>query len=412
MPEIFQNFTGIFGVIILLLIAFLLSSNRRGINLRIVLSALGLQTALAFIFLKFDGGIAAIISLSNAVDSLLDYGRSGVEFLFGDLADSEKMGQIFAVQVLPVVIFFSALMAILYHYRIMPVLVAVIGGGLQAIIGTRPVESLNAAANIFVGQTEAPLAIKPFLDKVTGPQLFALMVSGLASIAGTVLAAYAGIGIELEYLLVASLLAAPGGLLMAKIMVPDETQDEDDALAIRSILEEKSPHTNGFMAAAAGASDGMKLAFNIGAMLIAFFSLITLANGMIGWIGGFTPVDDLSLQKMLGWLFSPLMFVVGIPWSEAQAAGALFGEKIILTEFVAYFNLIAASEGLSPRTVTIMTFALCGFANLLSIGILLGGLGALVPDRMGEIATYGMRALIAASLSNLMSATLAGLMVG
>ena len=406
-----SRWMGLAGIIALLLIAVAFSTNRRAINPRIVLSALGLQAALAFALLSFPVGIDAISGLSNGVRSLLNYGNSGVNFLFGQLADNTRMGQIFAVQVLPVVIFFSALMAVLYHFRIMPVVVAVIGGALQFIIGTRPVESLNAAANIFVGQTEAPLAIKPYLDKITGPQLFAIMVSGLASIAGTVLAAYAGIGIQLEYLLTASFLAAPGGLLMAKIIVPDDSEGENESLPIRAILEEKSPHTNGFMAAAVGATDGMKLAFNIGAMLIAFVSLIALFNGGLSWIGSLVSLDELSLQQILGWIFSPVMFIIGVPWSEAQIAGTLFGEKIVLTEFVAYFNLSSMEDTLSPRTVAIMTFALCGFANLLSIGILLGGLGALVEDRMPEVARYGVRAMLAASLSNLMSATLAGMLV-
>ncbi len=406
-----EQFIGVAGAFTLLLIAFIFSSNRKAINFRVVLSAFALQIVMAALVLYSPFGREAIGGLSTGVRALLDYGTSGVDFLFGQLADDESMGTIFAVQVLPVVIFFSSLMAILYHFRVMPFVVAIIGGGLQFVIGTRPVESLNAAANIFVGQTEAPLAIKPYLDKITGPQLFTIMVSGLASVAGTVLAAYAGIGIKLEYLLAASIMAAPGGLLMAKIIVPDGDDAEEKSLPLRTIMEEKSPHTNVFMAAAVGATDGMKLAFNIGAMLIAFVSLIALLNGVVGGLGGLAGLEDLSLQKILGWVFSPLMFVIGVPWEEAQTAGALFGEKIVLNEFVAYFNLIGMTETLSPKTVAIMTFALCGFANLLSIGILLGGLGALIPERMGEIANYGLRALLAASLSNLMSATLAGLML-
>ncbi|MEO0613579.1 MAG: nucleoside transporter C-terminal domain-containing protein, partial [Pseudomonadota bacterium] len=249
------------------------------------------------------------------------------------------------------------------------------------------------------------------LDKVTGPQLFTIMVSGLASVAGTVLAAYAGIGIKLEYLLAASIMAAPGGLLMAKIIMPDGPDADENALPVRAILKEKSPHTNVFMAAAMGATDGLKLALNIGAMLIAFVSLIALANGIIGGLAGLAGIEDLTLQKMLGWLFSPVMFLLGVPWVDAQVAGGLFGEKLVLNEFVAYFHLIEIRDTLEPRSVAIITFALCGFANLLSIGILLGGIGALVPDRMSEIARYGMHALLAASLSNLMSATLAGLLL-
>ncbi|MEO0319540.1 MAG: nucleoside transporter C-terminal domain-containing protein [Pseudomonadota bacterium] len=405
------DFIGIIGAFFLLFVAFLFSTNKRAINLRVVLSAFGLQIVIAAFVLFTPIGVRVVEGLSNGVSVLLGYSTDGIELLFGPLADQQSIGTIFAVQLLPIVIFFASLMSILYHFRIMPVVVAAIGSFLRLVIGTRPVESLNAAANIFVGQTEAPLAIKPYLDKVTGPQLFTIMVSGLASVAGTVLAAYAGIGIKLEYLLAASIMAAPGGLLMAKIIMPDGPDADENALPVRAILKEKSPHTNVFMAAAMGATDGLKLALNIGAMLIAFVSLIALANGIIGGLAGLAGIEDLTLQKMLGWLFSPVMFLLGVPWVDAQVAGGLFGDKLVLNEFVAYFHLIEIRDTLEPRSVAIITFALCGFANLLSIGILLGGIGALVPDRMSEIARYGMHALLAASLSNLMSATLAGLLL-
>ncbi|MEL6789667.1 MAG: nucleoside transporter C-terminal domain-containing protein [Pseudomonadota bacterium] len=405
------DYIGIIGAFFLLFVAFLFSTNKRAINLRVVLSAFGLQIVIAAFVLFTPIGVRVVEGLSNGVSVLLGYSTDGIELLFGPLADQQSIGTIFAVQLLPIVIFFASLMSILYHFRIMPIVVAAIGSFLRLVIGTRPVESLNAAANIFVGQTEAPLAIKPYLDKVTGPQLFTIMVSGLASVAGTVLAAYAGIGIKLEYLLAASIMAAPGGLLMAKIIMPDGPDADGNALPVRAILKEKSPHTNVFMAAAMGATDGLKLALNIGAMLIAFVSLIALANGIIGGLAGLAGIEDLTLQKMLGWLFSPVMFLLGVPWVDAQVAGGLFGEKLVLNEFVAYFHLIEIRDTLEPRSVAIITFALCGFANLLSIGILLGGIGALVPDRMSEIARYGMHALLAASLSNLMSATLAGLLL-
>jgi len=414
----FDDYIGVAGIVLLLVIAFVFSTNRRAIRLRVVATAFALQAVLAVFVLYTPIGVAAISGLSGGVRALLGFSEAGIEMLFGPLANPDDIGTIFAIQLLPIVIFFSSLMSILYHYRVMPLIVAGIGSFLRLIIGTRPVESLNAAANIFVGQTEAPLAIKPYLDKVTGPQLFAIMVSGLASVAGTVLAAYAGIGIELEYLLAASIMAAPGGLLMAKIIMPDTPEDEEHTLPIREILDEKSPHTNVFMAAAVGATDGLKLALNIGAMLIAFVSLIALANGIVGGLAGLAGdfagtdrFDGLTIQEMLGWVFAPLMYVIGVPWAEAGTAGALFGEKLIVNEFVAYYNLIGIRDTLEPRTVAIITFALCGFANLLSIGILLGGLGALVEDRMPEIARYGLHALVAASLSNLMSAALAGLLL-
>ncbi len=404
------RFIGLIGVVVIILIAVIFSRNRRAINFRIVLSAFGLQVAVAFFVLYTSIGKTIISAMSLGVTNILGYANDGIDMVFGELA-GDSFGTVFAIHVLPIIIFFSALMAVLYHLRVMQVIVAGVGGFLQIIIGTRPVESLNAAANVFVGQTEAPLAIKPFLGRVTGPQLFAIMVSGLASVAGTVLAAYAQIGIELQYLLAASLMAAPGGLLMAKLIIPDDDEEEKNELTVMAITKERSPHTNIVMAAAVGAQDGLKLALTIGAMLIAFVGLIALVNGMLGGIGGLVGIEDLSAQKILGWIFAPLMYLLSIPWAEAQAAGAIFGEKLILNEFIAYFSLIDQADTLSPKTVAIVTFALCGFANVSSIAILLGGLGSLIPDRMEEIARYGVYAVLAGSLSNLMSAALAGLIL-
>ncbi len=404
------RFVGLIGVVVIILIAVIFSRNRRAINFRIVLSAFSLQLAVAFFVLYTSIGKNVIGAMSQGVSNILGYANAGIGMVFGGLA-GDSFGTVFAIHVLPIIIFFSALMAVLYHLRVMQVIVAGVGGFLQIIIGTRPVESLNAAANVFVGQTEAPLAIKPFLGRVTGPQLFAIMVSGLASVAGTVLAAYAQIGIELKYLLAASLMAAPGGLLMAKLIIPDDDEEDENKLTVAAITKERSPHANVVMAAAVGAQDGLKLALTIGAMLIAFVGLIALVNGLLGGIGGLIGVENLSAQMILGWVFAPLMYLLSIPWAEAQTAGAIFGEKLILNEFVAYFSLIAQADTLSPKTVAIVTFALCGFANVSSIAILLGGLGSLIPDRMEEIAKYGVYAVLAGSLSNLMSAALAGLIL-
>jgi len=405
-----SHFVGLLGVVAIITIALIFSRNRRAINFRVVLSAFGLQVAVAFFVLYTSVGKNVIGAMSQGVTNILGYANAGIDMVFGQLA-GDRFGTVFAIHVLPIIIFFSALMSVLYHLRVMQVIVAGVGGFLQIIIGTRPVESLNAAANVFVGQTEAPLAIKPFLGRVTGPQLFAIMVSGLASVAGTVLAAYAQIGIQLEYLLAASLMAAPGGLLMAKLIIPDDDEEDKNELTVMAITKERSPHTNVVMAAAVGAQDGLKLALTIGAMLIAFVGLIALVNGLLGGVGGLVGVEDLSAQMILGWIFAPLMYLLSIPWAEAQAAGAIFGEKLILNEFVAYFSLIAQADTLSPKTVAIVTFALCGFANVSSIAILLGGLGSLIPDRMEEIAKYGVYAVLAGSLSNLMSAALAGLIL-
>jgi CNT family concentrative nucleoside transporter len=346
--------------------------------------------------------------MSTGVNQLLLFSSAGIGMVFGALA-SENVGFSFAINILPVIIFFSALMSVLYHIGIMQIIVAGLGRALNFIIGTGRVESLNAAANIFVGQTEAPLALKPYLPHITKPQLFAIMVSGLASVAGAVLAAYASMGISVEFLLAASFMSAPGGLLMAKIIMPDEkgaAQKQD----LLNLEKERVKHTNVILAAAVGAQDGMKLALNIGAMLIAFVSLIALLNGLLGVVGDLANIEGLSVQRILGYIFAPLMYVLSVPWSEAQAAGAIVGEKLIVNEFVAFLTLTAEMETFSPRTQAILTFALCGFANLSSIAILLGGLGSLIPDRLGEIAKFGLRAVAAGSLSNLMSATIAGLL--
>jgi CNT family concentrative nucleoside transporter len=299
-------------------------------------------------------------------------------------------------------------MSVLYHLRVMEWIVKLVGGFLHKVIGTGAVESMNAAANVFVGQTEAPLAVRPYLMGLTEAQMFAVMTSGLASIAGTVLAGYAMMGAELKYLLAAAFMAAPGGLLMAKIIMPDDQvvrASEHEKLAM-----ERSEHKNVILAAASGTTDGLRLAANIGAMLVAFVALIALFNGIVGWVSGWFGYE-LTLQKILGTIFRPLMFLLSVPWEEAQAAGALFGEKLILNEFVAFSHLNDYLAGMSQRTFAVVTFSLCGFANLSSIAILLGGLGVLVPEKRDLIGQLGIKAVLAGSLSNLMSAALAGLLL-
>lgn len=403
------NWIGLVGIVALLLMAWLISINRSAINLRVVVAAFLLQVAVAVFVLKLDVGRAAIGGLSMGVQKVIDYSSEGIAMVFGGLADV-PVGFSFAVRVLPVIIFFSALMSVLYHLKIMQLVVKIVGGGLRKIIGTGRVESLNAAANIFIGQTEAPLVIRPYLKGITEPQLFAIMVSGVASIAGTVLAGYVLMGAEMKYLLAASFMAAPGGLLMAKIIMPDDpadtAADKEPALEMAD-----SKHENVILAAAVGASDGLRLAVNIGAMLIAFVALIALFNGLVGLVAGFFGYEGLTMQKILGFIFSPLMYLLSVPWAEAQSAGALFGEKLILNEFVAFSHLGEYLDGMSERTIAIATFSLCGFANLSSIAILLGGIGSLVPEKKDLIARFGLRAVAAGSLSNLMSAALAGLLL-
>lgn len=410
-----ERYIGIVGAGVLLLIAFALSTRRRAINLRIVFSALIVQIAMAYFVLKTTIGKNLIGGLAEGVTQILNYSGAGIQMVFGGLADIQNYGVIFAVHVLPIVIFFSAFMAVLYYLRIMQFVVAGFGAVMGFLIGTKPVESLNAAANVFLGQTEAPLVVRPYLDRITGPQLFAIMVSGLASVAGSVLAAYAKLGVDTNFLLAASFMSAPGGLLMAKLIVPDDKGDASDNLKFSAILAERSPNKDVIMAAAVGASDGLKLALNIGAMLIAFVALIALLNGILGFVSVQTGWNilgqPLSLQAILGFVFAPLMYVVGVPWHEAQLAGGIFGQKLVLNEFVAYIDLAAKTSEMSPKTLAILTFSLCGFANLSSIAILLGGLGSLLPERMAEISRYGLRAVAAGSLSNLMSAAIAGVLI-
>jgi len=403
-----SNFIGIAGIAVILGIAFAFSSNRRAVNLRIVGAAFALQVVVATIVLYSNMGRAAIEVMSDGVMAVIGFSKAGIDMVFGPLADTDVIGFSFAINVLPIIIFFSALMSVLYHLRIMEWIVKLVGGFLHKVIGTGAVESMNAAANVFVGQTEAPLAVRPYLKGLTEPQMFAVMVSGLASIAGTVLAGYALMGAELKYLLAAAFMAAPGGLLMAKIVMPDDQVVKSGEH--EKLVMEKSQHKNVILAAASGTTDGLRLAANIGAMLIAFVALIALFNGLVGWVAGWFGYE-LTLQMILGRIFQPLMFLLSVPWEEAQAAGALFGEKLILNEFVAFSHLNDYLAGMSPRTIAIVTFSLCGFANLSSIAILLGGLGVLVPEKRDLIGQLGLKAVLAGSLSNLMSAALAGLLM-
>jgi CNT family concentrative nucleoside transporter len=403
------NLIGIAGIVVILAIGVAFSSNRKAINLRIVGAALALQAAIAAFVLYFDYGRRMIDTLSGGVLAIIGFSKDGIDMVFGPLADSNVVGFSFAINVLPIIIFFSALMSVMYHLRIMEWIVKLVGGALHKIIGTGAVESMNAAANIFVGQTEAPLVVRPYLKNLTDAQMFAVMVSGLASIAGTVLAGYVLMGAELKYLLAAAFMAAPGGLLMAKIVMPDD--EVVPAGGHEKLVMEPSHHKNVILAAASGTTDGLRLAANIGAMLIAFVALIALFNGLVGGLFSLVGIEGVTLQLILGKIFQPLMYLLSVPWAEAEAAGALFGEKLILNEFVAFSHLNDYLAGMSPRTIAISTFSLCGFANLSSIAILLGGLGVLVPEKRDLIGQLGLKAVLAASLSNLMSAALAGLML-
>lgn len=399
------TFMSVVGMFMLLAIAFAASTNRKAIKLRTVGIAFAMQVIIGGFVLFFDAGKNALASVSSAVSSVIGFANDGISFLFGPLASQDTLGFIFAIQVLPVIVFFSALVAVLYHLGIMAWVIKILGGGLQKLLKTSRTESLSATANIFVGQTEAPLIVKPFIATMTKSELFAVMVGGLATVAGSVMAGYVIIGIDLKYLIAASFMAAPGGFLMAKMIVP-ETETPKDNLADLDLDDEKP--VNVIDAAASGAASGMHLALNVGAMLLAFVALIALLNGLLGGIGSWFDYPTLTLQEILGYVFAPVAWLLGVPWNEAILAGSFIGQKLVVNEFVAYLDFINYRDTLSAHTQAIVTFALCGFANLSSIAILLGGLGGMAPSRRKDIARLGLRAVLAGSMANLMSAAIAG----
>lgn len=393
------------GIALIPAIALLFSSDRKQIKLRTVLGAFAIQAAIGAFVLYLPAGKQLLEVIAVGVSSVLGYSQEGINFLFGPIGDISG-GFIFAFQVLPVIIFFSSLIAVLYHLHIMGWIIKLIGGALHLALKTSKPESLSAAANIFVGQTEAPLVVRPFIPTMTKSELFAVMVGGLASIAGSVLAGYAAMGVEMTYLLAACFMAAPGALLMAKIIMPESDQPINE---LDEIKADDQIYANVFDAAASGAAFGLQIALNVGAMLLAFIALIAMLNGLMGWVGGFFGMADLTFQLILGYLFQPVAWALGVPWAESNVAGSLIGQKLVLNEFVAYLEFIDIRENLSTHTQAIVTFALCGFANLSSIAILMAGIGAMAPERREEIAHLGLKAVLAATLANLMSAALAGL---
>jgi CNT family concentrative nucleoside transporter len=392
------------GIAVLLGIAFALSSAKRSISLRTVGGAFAMQALIGAFVLYSEPGKEVLLAATGFVANIIAYSQDGINFLFGPIGD-KSIAFIFAFYFLPVLVFFSSLIAVLYHLKVMGLIIKVIGGFLQKVLRTSRPESMSAAANIFVGQTEAPLVVRPFIPHMTRSELFAVMVGGLASIAGSVMAGYAGMGVDLKYLLAASFMAAPGGMLMAKIILP-ETEKTKDGLS--EIDSEDTGYANVFDAAASGAASGMTLALNVGAMLLAFIALIAMFNGLVGWTGGLLGYENVTFEGIMGYILQPLAWAIGVPWEEAQIAGSFIGQKMVVNEFVAYLNYLEHQPNLSESTQAIVTFALCGFANLSSIAILMGGIGAMAPTRRKEIAQLGLKAVIAATLSNLMSAALAG----
>jgi CNT family concentrative nucleoside transporter len=400
---------GLLGIASFLLFAWLMCDHKKAIRWRTVAVALALQVGIGALVFGVPRGREALNWFSNRVTDAIAAGKNGVDFLFGPLsADGTSIGFVFALRVLPMIIFFSSLIAVLYHIGIMQWVIRLLGGGLRKLLGTSSAESLSAAANIFVGQTEAPLVVKPYIARMTSSELFAVMVGGLASVAGSVLAGYASMGVPMKYLIAASFMAAPGGLLFAKLMKPEVEQPQEGVLAFADAEDAPS---NVLDAAALGASTGLKLALNVGAMLLAFIGLIALLNLCLSGIGGLFHQPNLSLQNILGWCFSPVAWLTGIPVEEMKQGGTLIGQKLVLNEFVAYGEFSKIMGTLSEKTVAICSVALCGFANLSSIAILIGGLGVMAPNRRSEIAQLGLRAVMAGTLSNLTSAAIVGMFV-
>ncbi|TWX51585.1 NupC/NupG family nucleoside CNT transporter [Colwellia hornerae] len=410
----FAAFRGVIGIFVLLAIAYGISKSRKDINFRTVGFAFLLQLLLGAFVLYVPFGKDVLTTITSSVQSVIDSAKVGINFLFGGLGTDAMydngVGFVFAVRVLPNIIFFSSLIAVLYYLGIMQWVIKIIGGSLQKLLKTSKPESLSATANIFVGQTEAPLVVRPYIAKMTQSELFAIMVGGLASVAGSIMAGYAGLGIELKYLIAASFMAAPGGLLMAKIICP-ETEPEKIVQDSVDFDEGDEKPANVIDAAASGAASGLKLAVNVGAMLLAFIALIALLNTIVGGISGLFGYDNITIELILGYVFAPFAFIIGVPVNEMLQAGSFIGQKVVVNEFFAYVNFVEIKDTLSPVTQAIVTFALCGFANLSSIAILLGGIGSMAPSRRRDIARLGMHAMLAATLANLMSAAIAGVFI-
>lgn len=405
-----SRFIGIIGLIVILSIAYLISNNKEKINWRLVAIGIGLQILFALLILKFPLGRAAFEGVSSVITGLLEFTKEGSRFLFGDLVDSNKFGFIFAFQILPTIIFFSAFMSVLYYLGIMQFIISILAKGIVKLLGTSGAETLSAVANIFLGQTEAPLVVKPFVSSMTKSELLTIMTGGMATVAGSVMAGYVAMGVNAGHLLAASIMAAPAGLILSKMIFPET---ETPVTKGKTELKSEKINSNVIDAAAHGAGEGLHLALNVGAMLIAFIAIIAFLNAAIGWIGGLVGFPGLSLSWILGRLFAPLVYVMGVPGSDAVAAGNLLGQKIVLNEFVAYTQLadFIKSGGLSPKAITIMTYALCGFANFSSIAMQIGGIGGLAPERRQEIAQLGIRALIGGALATCMTGTIAGLLL-
>lgn len=405
---------GLVGMLTVMAVGVLISYNRKDIKAQTILGALTFQVGFAFITLKTEFGRNALLKMSAGVEKITESAYEGINFLFGDLTSGD--GFIFAFEALGIIVFFSALIAVLYHLGVMQLLVDAIGGFLSKLLGTTKVESLSAAANIFLGHTEAPLVVKPYMKKITNSELFAIMVGGFASVSGSVLVGYSLMGIPLNYLLAASVMAAPAGLLMAKLVYPmPKEMDKEAEKALEAEIEaeeEENEEKIGIIEAAAnGAAEGLQMALNIGGMLLAFIALIAVVNNLMGWVGGWFGYGDITLQSILGVIFSPLMIAIGVVPEEAIMAGGFLGQKIVINEFVAFSDFGAIVDQMSEKTVMILTFALCGFGNFGSIAGQIGGLGTLAPNRRSDVANMGLRAMITGCLASLLNAAIAGMLL-
>jgi concentrative nucleoside transporter, CNT family len=406
------RFTGVLGLLVMLGLAYLFSSNRRAIQMKTVAWGLGLQIVIAYFVLRFEAGRVLFEKMGAAVNKLLGYSFAGSEFVFGELGKrNSSIGAIFAFQVLPTIIFIASLFSLLYYLGVMQVVIRVAAWVMQRVMRASGAESLNVAASIFMGQTEAPLTIRPFLPKLTRSELMTVMTSGMAHVSGGIMAAYIAFGVEAKHLLTAVIMTAPGTLVMAKMFVP-ETEEPLTAGTVR--IDEGERDQNFLAAIARGTSDGLNLAINVAAMLIAFMALIYLCNGILGGSHNWLAAHGLnrfpsSLQQVFGWIFAPVAWVIGVPWRDCLAIGNLLGVRMVLNELVAFSFLGPMQSSLDPRSFTIATFALCGFANFSSIGMQIAGIGALAPNKKNELARLGLRAMVAGTMANLMSASIVGL---
>ena len=394
----------IIGILFIFAVAYLLSNNKKHIKWRTIIIGFLIQFGFALIVLKWSVGRYVLSKVALGVQGVISYANEGIGFVFGSLTND---GSIFVVNVLCVIIFISAVVSILYYLGIMQFIIRVIGGALSKLLGTSQLETISASANIFLGQTEAPLLIKPYVAKLTESELFTVMVGGLASVSGSILVGYSLLGIPIEYLISASFMAAPAGLIISKMLYP-ETEFDKIQNEVKMVKDDSA---NVVDAASKGAIDGLGLVLNIAAIILAFVALIALVNGLIGWIGGWFGFSNLSLQTILGYIFAPIAAIIGVPWGESVLAGSLIGQKIILNEFVAFTSMSPLLPELSAKTTAIVTFALCGFANISSIDILIGGIGGMAPNRKHDIARLGWKAVLGGTLANLLSATIAGLLL-